>query len=78
MKISKVQAYSLLSRLSCSGLAETLKDIKIKMPEYFSEAEKFLNLYDRYHDRKNFKHGNGYTDVKTFKRAFSEYKRGGG
>lgn len=64
------QAYSLLTALAASGsISEILEGVKARFPDEFMSANKFLHLYDKYHDAKNYRHGNCYIDVKAFKRA---------
>lgn len=71
------QAYSLLSALSTTGSIDAVvARVKERFPEHVAASRKFLELYDKYHDRKEFKHGNGYIDVKAFKRACAAFAKG--
>jgi hypothetical protein len=64
------QAYSLLAALAASGsVHEILISVKSIFPEEYGAANKFLHLYDKYHDAKNYRHGNTYIDVAAFKKA---------
>lgn len=75
--MSEGQAYSLLSQLSCVGnIDAVIARVKERFPEHVRDSRRFLELYDRYHDRKEFKHGNGYIDVSAFKRACAAFAKG--
>lgn len=64
------QAYSLLTALAASGsVNQILEGVKIRFPDDYPAANKFIHLYDKYHDAKEFRHGNCYVDVAAFKKA---------
>lgn len=75
--INNRQAYALLSQLSTTGrISAVLERVRKTFPDLEPEAKKFLDLYDRYHDKREFRHGNGYIDVKAFKKSYAEYRKG--
>ena len=68
--MTRGQAYSLLTALACGGsIHEILDGVKNRFPDEFESANKFLHLYDKYHDAKNYRHGNTFIDVEAYKKA---------
>lgn len=77
-KLTFTQAYSIAAGFCTSGQDRTLAAVRERSPALVTEAVKFLRLYIRYKDKKNFPgNGGGYVDIKAVRRAHEEYAKGG-
>ena len=72
------QFYSLLSTLSCGSSVESIVNrVKSKHPEFAADAKILLEKYVSLCDKKEFRPGNGYVDLKAAKKAYEAFNKNG-
>ncbi len=70
------QFYDLLSSLSCDGRVENIVNrLKVSHPDFAAEAKLLLDKYVSLCDKKEFRPGNGYVDIKAAKKAFESFDK---
>jgi len=66
--------YGILATLSCGDSVETIVSrIKVRHPALAAEAKLLLDKYVSLCDKKEFRPGNGYIDIKAAKKVFESF-----